>query len=71
MNEELLLALGRLEGKVDSLITSLAVHDEELQRLENRIRHLENSRSWMLGAAAVIGAVASFLLQFINMDPGK
>ncbi len=41
MNEELLLALGRLEGKVDSLITSLAVHDEELQRLENRIRHLE------------------------------
>ena len=71
MNEELLLALRRLEGKVDSLITSLAVHDEELQRLENRIRHLENSRSWMLGAAAVIGAVASFLLQFINMDPGK
>ena len=71
MNEELLLALGRLEGKADSLITSLAVHDEELQRLENRIRHLENSRSWMLGAAAVIGAVASFLLQFIIMDPGK
>lgn len=71
MNEELLLALGRLEGKVDSLITSLAVHDEELQRLDNRLRNLEQSRSWMLGAAAVIGAAASFLLQFINMDPGK
>tara|TARA_Y100001963_G_scaffold103181_1_gene142038 strand:- start:728 stop:934 length:207 start_codon:yes stop_codon:yes gene_type:complete len=68
MNEELLLALGRLEGKVDSLITSQAVHDEELQRLDSRIRQLEQSRSWMLGAAAVIGAAASFLMQFINME---
>ena len=68
MNEELLLALGRLEGKVDSLITSMAVHDEELQRLDHRIRQLEQSRSWMLGAAAVIGAAASFLMQFINME---
>ena len=71
MNEELLLALGRLEGKVDSLITSLAVHDEELQRLDHRMRQLEQSRSWMLGAAAVIGAAFSFLLQFINMDSIK
>tara|TARA_R100000458_G_C8232449_1_gene213751 strand:+ start:680 stop:889 length:210 start_codon:yes stop_codon:yes gene_type:complete len=68
MNEELLLALGRLEGKVDSLITSLAVHDEELQRLDHRIRQLEQSRSWMLGAAAVIGAAASFIFQFIKVD---
>ena len=68
MNEELLLALGRLEGKVDSLITSLAVHDEELQRLDHRIRQLEQSRSWMLGAAAVIGAAVSFLFQFIKVD---
>ena len=68
MNEELLLALGRLEGKVDSLITSQAVHDEELQRLDSRIRQLEQSRSWMLGAAAVIGAAVSFLFQFIKVD---
>jgi len=68
MNEELLLALGRLEGKVDSLITSLAVHDEELQRLDHRMRQLEQSRSWMLGAAAVIGAAVSFLFQFIKVD---
>lgn len=68
MNEELLLALGRLEGKVDSLITSLAVHDEELQRLDNRIRQLEQSKSWMLGAAAVVGAAVSFLIQFFKME---
>ena len=68
MNEELLLALGRLEGKVDSLITSLAVHDEELNRLDHRVRNLEQSRSWMLGAAAVIGAAASFLFQFLKTD---
>ena len=68
MNEELLLALGRLEGKVDSLITSLAVHAEELNRLDLRVRNLEQSRSWMLGAAAVIGAAASFLFQYIKED---
>ena len=68
MNEELLLALGRLEGKVDSLITSLAVHAEELNRLDLRVRNLEQSRSWMLGAAAVIGAAASFLFQFLKTD---
>jgi len=45
MNEELLLALGRLEGKVDALMTRQAVHDEELERVETRVRKLENSRS--------------------------
>ena len=66
MNEELLLALGRLEGKVDSLITSQAVHAEELTRLDKRIRELEQSKSWVLGAAAVVGAVVSFLVQFLK-----
>tara|TARA_R100000458_G_C8274631_1_gene249636 strand:- start:2383 stop:2586 length:204 start_codon:yes stop_codon:yes gene_type:complete len=66
MNEELLLALGRLEGKVDSLITSQAVHAEELARLDKRIRELEQSKSWVLGAAAVVGAVVSFLVQFLK-----
>ena len=68
MNEEVLIALGRLEGKVDSLITRQALVDEELGRQEARIRKLEQSKSWLIGAAAVVGAVASFLTKFINVE---
>jgi hypothetical protein len=64
MNDELFLALGRLEGKMDSIITTMAVHAEELQRLEGRIRTLEQSRSYFLGAAAIAGAAASFVISY-------
>jgi len=66
MNEELLLALGRLEGKVDSLITRQAVHDEQLERIDIRVRTLENSRSWLMGASAAIGASVSMLFQWLR-----
>ena len=66
MNEELLLALGRLEGKVDALITRQAVHDEELERMETRLRNLEQGRSWLMGASAAIGASVSFLFQWLK-----
>jgi len=66
MNEELLLALGRLEGKVDSLITRQAVHDERLERIDIRVRTLENSRSWLMGASAAIGASVSMLFQWLR-----
>lgn len=65
MNEEILLALGRLEGKVDAMMTSLRVQEQELKVLEKRIRDLENSRAWMLGAAAVIAAIAGFIVKLI------
>ena len=68
MNEEVLIALGRLEGKVDSLITRQALVDEELGRQEARIRKLEQSKSLVIGAAAVVGAIASFLTKFINVE---
>lgn len=65
MNEEILLALGRLEGKVDSMMTSLRVQEQELKVLEKRIRELENNRAWMLGAAAVISAIAGLIVKKI------
>ncbi len=66
MNDELLLALGRLEGKVDALITRQTLHDEELDRMDSRLRKLENSRSWLMGASAAIGASMSFLIQWLR-----
>lgn len=66
MNEEILLALGRLEGKVDSMMTSLRIQQEELQRLDVRIRHLEQSKAWLLGAAAVISFLSGLVVRLIK-----
>jgi hypothetical protein len=62
MNDELFLALGRLEGKMDALIQMQHVQQEELKTHDERIRSLEHSRGTFLGASAIIGAVAGGLL---------
>tara|TARA_R100000234_G_scaffold119699_2_gene103375 strand:+ start:4797 stop:5003 length:207 start_codon:yes stop_codon:yes gene_type:complete len=68
MNEEILVALGRLEGKVDALITRQSLVDEELSRQEKRIRTLEQSKSWVLGAAAMVGAAVSLLVKYLKVE---
>ena len=65
-NDDLLLAIGRLEGKVDSLLATMRKHDQELTLMDSRIRKLEQHKFLTLGAAAVIGAVASFLIELIT-----
>lgn len=65
MNEEILLTLGRLEGKVDAMMTSLRMQEQELKVLDKRIRELEQSRAWMLGAAAVISILAGFVVKLL------
>lgn len=65
MNEEVLIALGRLEGKVDAMMTSLRLQEQELKRMEERVRHLEQSKAWLLGVAAVISLIAGFVVKMI------
>tara|TARA_R110002096_G_scaffold358045_2_gene551209 strand:+ start:196 stop:405 length:210 start_codon:yes stop_codon:yes gene_type:complete len=66
MDNEILIALGRLEGKVDALIARQAIHDEELDRHDKRLRDLEQSKSWLLGIAAAVGAVAGFVINYVG-----
>lgn len=68
MDQEILLALGRLEGKVDALLTQQALHNDELNHHDKRIRNLEMSRSWLLGAAASVSLVISVLVTMIKGD---
>lgn len=65
MNDELFLALGRLEGKMDALIQMQHVQQEELKAHDERIRSLEHARGTFLGAAAVVGALAGGLLNLV------
>jgi hypothetical protein len=66
-NNNLMLALGRLEGKVDALISVQRSQDQSIGRLEKRLRALESSRSWLLGAAGVLGAMSSQLMNWIGV----
>jgi len=65
VNEEILLALGRLEGKVDAMMTSLRVQEQELKQLDKRIRELEQSRAWLLGVAAIISLAAGLIVKLV------
>ena len=47
-------------------MTRQAVHDEELAMHDKRLRDLEQSKAWMLGAAAVLGAMGAFVVNFIG-----
>ena len=64
-NEELFLAIGRLEGKVDSLLSMHSQHTDALKEHDERIRSLEYSRGYMLGWSAAIGAGMSLAASFL------
>ena len=64
--DNVLIAIGRLEGKVDALIASLKSHSSALDEHDERIRNLEQGRAWLLGAAAMLGAGCSFLIRLIG-----
>jgi hypothetical protein len=56
---EVMLALGRLEGKMDAILQMQRIQEEQIKSHDERIRELEHSRSFIFGMAALVGAVAS------------
>ena len=64
-HDELFLAIGRLEGKVDSILAQQSRQNDELKSHDNRIRSLEHSRGYMLGWAAAIVATVSFIANYM------
>ena len=59
---EMMLAIGRLEGKVDTLIQMQRIQEDQIKNHEERLRQLEHSRSFTMGMAAAVGAVVSVAL---------
>ena len=66
MNEEILLALGRLEGKVDALISGQHAQAEEISSIDDRVRTLEQGRGMMWGGAIVAGALVSIIFNLLG-----
>jgi len=64
-HDELFLAIGRLEGKVDSLLAMQGHQQEELKEHDNRIRVLEHAKGQIMGYAAAIGAGMSMIVNYL------
>lgn len=63
---DVMLAIGRLEGKLDSLIQLRQQQQQEIRDLDTRVRALESAKSLIIGGAGVVSASVTLLLNFIN-----
>lgn len=57
--------LGQIDAKIKILMDMLEKANATFTAHETRIRALEHGRAWLLGAAAVAGAVVSILVKLI------
>lgn len=65
-HDELFLAIGRLEGKVDSLLAMQGHQQEQLKDHDGRLRNLEHARSFILGGAGAVSAAVSLLIHLFS-----
>lgn len=77
MENEVFLALGRLEGKVDQLINGMNAvnqrmdklenkHQEEVSSLSTRVSRLERREAMLMGGGFVISAIVSFAVTLLK-----
>ena len=66
MNHELILAFGRIEGKIDSLVQGQARQEARLDGHDKRLGMLERWQAKVLGMGAVAGTLASFAWQYLT-----
>jgi hypothetical protein len=64
-DHDVMLAIGRLEGKLDSLLQMRLQQQEEIKELDVRVRQLEYVRGHMMGYAAAIGAFIGIAANYV------
>ena len=65
MTDSMERSLGRLEGKVDSILASQSVTQASLDRLESRTSAMERWKAQMMGGAAVAGFLGGFIVRLV------
>lgn len=58
--------LGRMEGKLDALVTTMATHVEDDKTVEKRVGKLERRQAWTSGASAVIGTLIGWTVTLLG-----
>jgi hypothetical protein len=64
---EIMLAIGRLEGKVDALLQMQRIQEDQIKLHEERIRDLEHSKSFTMGIAAFVGGAMAAVVQIFSL----
>jgi hypothetical protein len=65
-HDELFLAIGRLEGKVDSLLAIQSVQQEEIRNIDSRLRQLENAKAVILGGAGIVSVAVTVFINLLH-----
>jgi prefoldin subunit 5 len=63
---DVMLAIGRLEGKLDSLLQMRQQQQQEIKELDGRVRHLEHTKAIIIGGAGAVSAAFSLLLNLFH-----
>lgn len=70
VQNDVYLILGRLEGKLDSVISITEKQWDSIEHHEKRLVKLERDRSMVYGAAAVLGVLGSAVIWIITKFTG-
>ena len=65
-DNEMYLILGRLEGKLDSVMAITEKQWDTIEKHDSRITKLEKDRHMVYGAAAVLGVIGSVVIWVIS-----
>ena len=71
IQKDVFLILGRLEGKLDSVMTNTEKQWSSIEYHDKRLVKLERDRSMVYGAAAVLGVVGSVVIWIITKFIGS
>ena len=71
VQKDFYLILGRLEGKLDSVMTITEKQWSSIEHHDTRLVNLERDRSMVYGAAAVLGIIGSVVIWIISKFIGS
>ena len=64
-NNNVILLLGRIDGKLDCSLSRIDQHDDTLEKHDERITNLETGKAWVLGYAVAVSGAVGLALQFL------
>ena len=66
MTQKLHRDIGRIEGKIDSILENQNEFKSTFEKHDNRLKHLENHQMKTLGAFGVIIFLFNFIWDFVK-----
>jgi hypothetical protein len=66
---EILRQLGGIQATQEAILVTVADQKSRLDSHSDRIRSLEQQRSWLVGAAAAVSAGVATMAHWLNLFP--